>query len=393
MNFAVPVWSGDASSSSPPKPGSSVRVLLVTHEASRTGAPRVAVLVAQSLVRQGHSVRVVSRAHGPLLTDFQSAAPTSVEPLPRIRNKLWSWQLTRVVAYLLDTLIAIAMLARWSPDLIYVNTTAAGVYLRPALWLRRCVLLHVHESGAVATRLLAAVRAPQLDGVTLVACSSSVQADLTAVVRRPVALLPSVPDGSSVRRLAEEPAEPSYNDSDLVVGCCGTVEYRKGPDLWMTIASRVVHAVPCQRVRFVWLGEVVEPLPTENLTEAEAEFIGPAANPYPHLRRFDIATLPSRDDPFPLVVLEAMLLGTPVVAFDVGGVAEQIGDAGIVVPAGDIDAFAAAVLKLITDEDTRKRLGTAASRRADEFYSADSFATNLAAIIDPLGPPGDITSS
>ena len=50
-----------------------MRVLLVTHEASRSGAPRVAVLVARALVEQGHSVRVLSRAPGPLLADFAAA--------------------------------------------------------------------------------------------------------------------------------------------------------------------------------------------------------------------------------------------------------------------------------------------------------------------------------
>ena len=84
-------------------------------------------------------------------------------------------------------------------------------------------------------------------------------------------------------------------------------------------------------IELTLFGEAIEAIPPHD--PAVVEFVGPRANPYPHMRRFDVATLPSRDDPFPLVVLEAMLLGTPVVAFAVGSVADQIGSAGVIVPA------------------------------------------------------------
>ena len=84
------------------------------------------------------------------------------------------------------------------------------------------------------------------------------------------------------------------------MGCCGTVEHRKGADLWVTIAREVRNAMPGQRVRFVWIGEIAHPVEADDM--AGVEFIGPRANPYAHIRRFDVATLPSRDDPFPLVI-------------------------------------------------------------------------------------------
>lgn len=357
-----------------------MRVLLVTHDVSRSGAPRVAVLVARSLVDQGHEVRVVARARGPLLSEFAALAPTFVEPWPKVRNKLWSWRPSRLLGYLADTVIAFLVLLRWRPDLVYLNTTAAGIYLRPARRLRRQVLLHVHESGPVAARFLSAARAPGLDGVELVACSPSVRADLAALTHRTAAaitLLPSVPDGPVVRRLSAAPPDlVSYDGADLIVGCCGTVEHRKGADLWAAIAAEVERAVPGRALRFVWLGELATAV-----DQAGVEFLGPTSNPYPHLRRFDVAALPSRDDPFPLVVLEAMLLGTPVVAFGVGGVADQVGDAGTVVPAGDVAAFAQAVARLLTDDELRTRLGTAARDRAEALYSTRAFAEGLSRVV------------
>ena len=117
--------------------GSSMRVLLVTHEASRSGAPRVALLVARSLVEQGHSVEIVSRAPGPLVPEFAAAAATSIEFLHRVRRRLWRIRGIRHLAYVVDTLLAAVTLIRRRPDLVYVNSTAAAIYLRPARWLGR----------------------------------------------------------------------------------------------------------------------------------------------------------------------------------------------------------------------------------------------------------------
>jgi len=129
-------------------------------------------------------------------------------------------------------------------------------------------------------------------------------------------MIPSVPDDSDVLRRSMEPPDRPYSADELVVGCCGTVEHRKAADLWVEVAREVRKAIPDQRVRFVWIGEIAQPIKAH---DAGVEFLGPTPNPYPHMRRFDIATLPSRDDPFPLVVLEAMLLGTPVVAWASAG--------------------------------------------------------------------------
>ena len=130
-----------------------MRVLLVTHEASRSGAPRIAILVARSLVQQGYALQILSRAPGPLLPEFEAASATSIEFLHRVRRKLWRTWGIRGLAYLVDTLLAAVTLIRRWPDLVYVNSASAAIYLRPARWLGRRVVLHVHESGALAAEL------------------------------------------------------------------------------------------------------------------------------------------------------------------------------------------------------------------------------------------------
>lgn len=363
----------------------------MTHDASLTGAPMVALLVARSLVEQGDDVTVVSRRSGPMLADFAAAAPTHPELLYRVRRRLWESRALRGIAWVVDVLAATATLALQRADLVYVNSSAASIYLHAARWLRVPVLLHVHESDANTEMFLTEARVDNLEGVALVACSPQVERDLLARTGRPpggVHLLLSVPDADRVRSMAGEEREAPPASQQLMVGATGSVGHRKGTDLWLRLAEIVQASCPA---RFVWVGELGEPAMA--IPSPGVEFTGPTTNPYPAMARFDIATLPSRDDPFPLVVIESMLLGKPVVAFDVGSVRDQVGEGGILVPPEDVEAFAAAVIHLLTDDEARAALGVAAQARAERLFSSTAFAHRLREILDaPTGSSGQAPS-
>ncbi|GIG60132.1 lipopolysaccharide glycosyltransferase, putative [Longispora fulva] len=76
-----------------------------------------------------------------------------------------------------------------------------------------------------------------------------------------------------------------------------------------------------------------------------------------------INVLTSISEGFPYTIVEAMATGRPPVCTNVGGVAEAVGDAGIVCAARDHVAIAAGCVKLLTDHDLRRRLGVAARER------------------------------
>lgn len=80
-----------------------------------------------------------------------------------------------------------------------------------------------------------------------------------------------------------------------------------------------------------------------------------------------VLCLPSRREGVPLVLLEAMAFGLPVIATPVGGIADYVtdGDNGLLVPPGDVDALAASIQELAADRDLRDRLGEAGRRRID----------------------------
>lgn len=111
-----------------------------------------------------------------------------------------------------------------------------------------------------------------------------------------------------------------------------------------------------------------------------------------------VVVLSSISEGFPYTLIEAMTCGRATVATDVGGVREAVGDAGIVVAPRDPDAMARACVRLLRDEVTRHRLGSAARDRALEYFTVDqavgsfrSIYAGLAGVAPPLA--GDAARS
>jgi glycosyltransferase involved in cell wall biosynthesis len=85
-----------------------------------------------------------------------------------------------------------------------------------------------------------------------------------------------------------------------------------------------------------------------------------------------VFVLPSREDPFPIVVLEAMALGLPVIGTSVDGIAEQITpDVGSLVPPDDPDALADAISDLAGSAERRRMLGAAARERVIRNFTVE----------------------
>lgn len=80
---------------------------------------------------------------------------------------------------------------------------------------------------------------------------------------------------------------------------------------------------------------------------------------------------------FPLTALEAMAVGTPVVGYDHGGLPELVADCGLLVPPGDREALAAAILRLVEDEGLRARLGRCGRERVATRFTLPRFVEEM----------------
>jgi glycosyltransferase involved in cell wall biosynthesis len=127
---------------------------------------------------------------------------------------------------------------------------------------------------------------------------------------------------------------------------------------------------------------------------ATFRMLGFRADVRPLVADFDVAVVPSvYADPLPRAVIESMALGKPVVAFDVGGVAEMLdAGSGEVVPferahGGDgasdaaVERLAGAILRTVRDPALRARQGAAARARAVRDFDARAHARRIQAEI------------
>lgn len=94
---------------------------------------------------------------------------------------------------------------------------------------------------------------------------------------------------------------------------------------------------------------------------------GNIPNARSYLKAFNAFVLPSRKEGFPYALLEAMQAELPIVATDVGGVKEALGDAGILAPPENPQALATAIEKIITDKTLQNQLSQKAWERSKLF--------------------------
>ncbi|MEU9954033.1 glycosyltransferase family 4 protein [Streptomyces sp. NBC_01336] len=105
--------------------------------------------------------------------------------------------------------------------------------------------------------------------------------------------------------------------------------------------------------------------------------MGPAAPVSPEFSKGSIFVLPSKREAFGNVIVEAMAAGLPVVSTDANHGPRNIithGEDGFIVPGGDTDAMAGAILELVEDDERRARMGEAAVRNAVRFHEPASCA-------------------
>ncbi len=159
----------------------------------------------------------------------------------------------------------------------------------------------------------------------------------------------------------------------------GEIGYRKGVDVLLKAWAAVHDARP--DVSLLLLGPVTEPALVESLP-AGVRLGGSLPHPavMEALNASCLALLPSRSEAMPVFVLEAMAAGVPVVATRVGAVETILGDAGVIVPVGDSDALAAAIIGLLDDPGKIDEMSRNGQRLVSEKFSSEIFARNVVAL-------------
>ncbi len=125
----------------------------------------------------------------------------------------------------------------------------------------------------------------------------------------------------------------------------------------------------------------IEEIVTELDLIANTEFVGMVGHDRLPLyyTAADVCVIPSHYEPFGLVAIEAMACGTPVVASDVGGLKFTVisEETGLLVPAQDVDGFANAIERILTDDIWTRKIRKQASARVQQNFSWAGVAVQL----------------
>jgi len=109
------------------------------------------------------------------------------------------------------------------------------------------------------------------------------------------------------------------------------------------------------------------------------------------LRLSDLLVLSSIDEPFGRVIVEAMAAELPVVATNAGGVPEIVvdGETGLLVPAGEDEPLAEAILEMLGDPGRARKMAVAGRQRALEKFDVRRVAEQVGQVYDDMlgGPP------
>lgn len=202
------------------------------------------------------------------------------------------------------------------------------------------------------------------------------------IVKIPGFIRPNTPKYSrtEIRR------QLKITDDAFLVCACGTLDWRKGADLFVQIAAETARMYPERNIKFCWIGgntrselfrQIQFDLDVLKLPHP-ITFIASTDVPFDYFCASDLFALTSREDPFPLVALEAAACGLPIICFDasVGSKEFVTSNTGRLIPYLDISSFAETISNFQQDNDLYDRASINIKALSND-YSVDKIGSRL----------------
>lgn len=330
-----------------------MKILFITHNASRSGAPLVLYYFMKWLKEEhpSFSLNLLFVKGGALEADFKGLCDTTYyvkktgkKPsfIQKVFNKLGLMSIKN------NTWLEQCVSKDF--DFIYCNTIVSipyGTKIKTTSQKAK-LLVHVHEMETIISTLL-----PTFDSYVsqidrFIAVSKPVKKNLIEKHAIPKEKIDLIYECSIVTKIEASIKE----DKSFVVGASGYSYWRKGNDVFLQVARYIAKHYPLLDITFQWVGNEFEDKPIidsdiEKLGLGEkVKFVGEVMNPFLQFNSFDVFLMISREDPFPLVCIEVAHMEKPIICFEgATGTADIIEKGGgFVVPYLDIEAVAEKII-------------------------------------------------
>ncbi|HEX7309287.1 glycosyltransferase [Lentzea sp.] len=272
-------------------------------------------------------------------------------------------------------------LHRLRPDVVHLHSSKAGL-ARLVLRGRVPTLFQPHLwSFGVAEGLLSRAcrrweaTASRWTGLLVCVSDDELAAGRRAGVTAPAEV---VCNGVDTRHLRPRPKD---DDTPTAV-CVGRLAHQKGQDLLLRAWPQVLERVPDARLLVVGDGPLRDSLRATG--HPNVHWHGHSDAPADFYAQADVVVLPSRAEGMALVPLEAMACGRSVVAFDVEGVRQSLGDAGEVVAPQDTAALAQAIALRLADPELAATEGKRGRVRAEALFDRDRMTDQITTLTEKL---------
>lgn len=212
----------------------------------------------------------------------------------------------------------------------------------------------------------------------IIACSNAVKVHLMDYFNiKPdrIDVIYNMVDLSTVNSsVVNKKCDPAPN-GEFVIGFAGRMDIKeKGVDLLIEAYNQVKNEYP--NIKLLMTGNGPDAESIKNLIRKSPEgitLLSAQKNIEEFFNIIDLFVLPSRVEPFGIVLIEAGLMNKPVIASNVDGIPEIISDKnnGLLFPTGNIDKLKSLIIKLLNDENARKKLAYQLNKKVIENYTAD----------------------
>lgn len=383
-----------------------MRIVFCNHTGQVSGAEKMLLLGLANLPRDRCELALVCPDSGQLRAAAERLdIPVHTSRAIHARFTYNPLLLARYAASVVHSLWDLRKIFRsLSPEIIHANTVRAGIVSTIATTGTKVkVIWHNHDMLprhpiTLAIRLLAY----SSHRLHVVGCSSAAAQTLRPL--RQTSVGPTViHNGCESHRSVFDTAareakraELGLTPSEFAIGIVGQITPRKGQLELIRAFSAVQAQIPNAVLLICGAPLFNKDEQYLSLLRREAErlhadgrirFLGQRRDALEVVGAMDLSVLNSKREPFALTLIEAMMMGTPVISTACGGPTEMIehGVQGEIVPVGDRDALVEAIVRLATEKELRRRYAAAARAMAIEKYSKEKYIAAWCSFYEEIG--------